>query len=54
MQAYVFDFDGTIAKTFTQSPSGVGVNEVTRMAIDRVFGMPGLAIFDLLESVDNL
>ena len=53
MQACVFDFDGTIAKTFTPSPSGIGVNEVTKMAVCRVFGMPGLAVFDLIGGLRN-
>ncbi|MDP3015114.1 MAG: HAD hydrolase-like protein [bacterium] len=51
--AWVFDFDGTIAQTFKPSPSGIGVNEATRMAVGKIFGMPGLAVFDDLGGLRN-
>lgn len=37
----VFDFDRTIADTFTPAPSGVGVKEAYDMAIYDVFGQRG-------------
>jgi FMN phosphatase YigB (HAD superfamily) len=36
--AFVLDFDGTVADTFTPSPSGVGVSEAYEYAIQEVFG----------------
>lgn len=49
----VFDFDGTMARTFERSPNGTGVNEAYRLAIKDIFGQTGLGIYDALGGLKN-
>ncbi len=41
----VKDFDGTVARTFEESPNGVGVYEAYEIAIDEVFGAEALELY---------
>ncbi len=50
---FVLDFDLSIADTFTPSPSGIGVNEATQMAIKSVFGNAGLKVFKKIGGLNN-
>ena len=53
MQAFVYDFDGTIANTFVPSPNGIGVNDACRMAVGTMFGADGFAVFDEIGGLRN-
>lgn len=50
---FAFDFDGTIARTFEPSPSGIGVNEAYARAIFDVFGQEGLDTYRSLGGLGN-
>ncbi len=41
----VADFDGTIAKTFSDSPNGMNVRVAYDMAVKKVFGVPGFEYY---------
>lgn len=40
-----FDFDGTMAKTFELSPSGIGVERAYEQAIGTIFGDEGMSVY---------
>lgn len=41
----VFDFDGTVANTFADSPNGINVTVATTEAVKQIFGEEGFAVF---------
>ncbi|MGC9599403.1 MAG: hypothetical protein ABSE18_03400 [Minisyncoccia bacterium] len=43
---FLFDFDGTLADTFTASPNNIGVNEAHRFALETLFGKEGVKVYD--------
>lgn len=49
----VLDFDGTMADTFAPSPSGIGVNEAYRLAVNCLFGKIGEMMFDNIGGLQN-
>lgn len=50
---FSFDFDGTLADTFTPSPNNIGVNEAYRLAVKKVFGREGLAVYNKIGGLQN-
>ena len=53
MYFLAFDFDGTVADTFTKSPSGIGVKEAYEQAILDIFGEEGKNIYNELGRLKN-
>lgn len=49
----VSDFDGTLARTFDPSPSGIDVNEAYAYAVKSIFGKAGLEIYAMLGGLKN-
>lgn len=49
----LLDFDGTIANTFADSPSGMNVGRASRLAISEVFGRNGVLAFDESGGLKN-
>jgi FMN phosphatase YigB (HAD superfamily) len=49
----VFDFDGTIANTFVDSPNGMNVEKAYRSAIEDLFGESGLKKYDGQGDLNN-
>jgi phosphoglycolate phosphatase-like HAD superfamily hydrolase len=50
---FAFDFDGTLADTFTPSPNKIGVNEAHQLAIELIFGHEGLDIYNQIGGLQN-
>lgn len=49
----ILDFDETIAKTFSPSPHKIGVDEAYRFAIEELFGMSGLEVYEKIGGLQN-
>lgn len=47
------DFDGTVAKTFTPSPHGIGVLEGYHIALEKLSGRDPLPLLDAIGGVGN-
>ncbi len=50
---FLFDFDGTLADTFSPSPSNIGVYEAYEGAIKKVFGTKGLLVYKSIGGLKN-
>lgn len=49
----LLDFDGTIANTFKDSPSGMNVGKASKLAIGNVFGRSGMLALDEIGGLKN-
>lgn len=50
---FLFDFDGTLADTFTKSPNGIGVNEAYEGGVVSIFGEAGAVAFRRIGGLQN-
>ncbi len=50
---FLFDFDGTLADTFSPSPNNIGVNEAYEGAITQIFGGRGLDVYREIGGLKN-
>lgn len=50
---FAFDFDGSLAETFTPSPSGIGIIEAYERAVTAIFGEEGLTVYNQSGGLRN-